>query len=308
MRDRRGAIAGVVNARDLGALRRADGSRTPTGVFFRSENADWITPAGWDQVGAAGIRTIVDLRQPGERAADVSRRPSWLTTVEVDLDGLENERFWKDYWDNGLVGTALYFLPHLEAMPERAGAALLAIVNAGPGGVLFHCMGGRDRTGMIAMLLLAAIDADPEDIVADYMETVRLGDVRAASQNRNNSEAEIEALCSRYGTTSEGAFRAALSGLDLPGLLGAARFGPRDHQALTTWRGASSGPALGLHGRSAAAPRRRPASARPCSGRPPRAAVLRQRAAARRQAPARPARRRLAGSRRSGARPTPCLR
>jgi protein-tyrosine phosphatase len=238
MRDRGVAIDGLVNARDLGGLARADGTRTPKGVFFRSENADWITPAGWDQVEAAGIRTIVDLRQPGERAADVSRRPSWVTTVEVDLDGLENQHFWKDYWDNGLVGTALYFLPHLEAMPERAGAALLAIVNAGPGGVLFHCMGGRDRAGMIAMLLLASVDAVPDDIVADYMDTVRLGDVRAASANRNNSEPEIEALCSRYGTTTEGAFRAALTGLDLPGLLDAARFGPGDHQALTTWRGA----------------------------------------------------------------------
>ena len=45
--------------------------------------------------------------------------PSWVTTVAVDLDGLENKRFWKGYWDNGLVGTALYFLPHLEAMSER---------------------------------------------------------------------------------------------------------------------------------------------------------------------------------------------
>ena len=102
----------------------------------------------------AGIRTVVDLRQPGERAADTSRRPNWLTTVAVDLDGLENQEFWSDYWDNGLVGTALYFLPHLAAMPERSGAALSALVTARPGGVLFHCIGGRDRTGMIAMLLL----------------------------------------------------------------------------------------------------------------------------------------------------------
>ena len=39
------------------------------------------------------------------------------------------------------MGTALYFLPHLAAMPERLGAALAPIVSAPPGGVLFHCMG-----------------------------------------------------------------------------------------------------------------------------------------------------------------------
>jgi hypothetical protein len=62
-------VDGLVNARDLGGLRRRNGAYTPRGVFYRSENADWITAAGWDQVGAEGIRTIVDLRRPDERAA-----------------------------------------------------------------------------------------------------------------------------------------------------------------------------------------------------------------------------------------------
>jgi hypothetical protein len=55
------SVDGLVNARDLGGLRRADGSTTPHGVFFRSENADWVTRAGWEQVDALGIRTVVDL-------------------------------------------------------------------------------------------------------------------------------------------------------------------------------------------------------------------------------------------------------
>ena len=135
---------GLVNVRDLGGLERADGTLTPRGVFFRSENVDWLTRTGWRQLYDAGIRTIVDLRQQRERDADTHARPAWLSTVHVDLDGLENTEFWADYWDNGLVGTALYFLPHLTAMPERAGAALSAILNAPPGGVLFHCVGGFD--------------------------------------------------------------------------------------------------------------------------------------------------------------------
>ena len=230
-------MEGLVNVRDLGGLRRRDGSRMPHGVFYRSENVDWVTPAGWDALHAEGIRTLVDLRQPAERAKDSTARPDWLTVRCVDLDGLENTDFWKDYWDNGLVGTAMYYLPHVAAMPERAGAALSAIVTAPPGGVLFHCMGGRDRTGMIAMLLLAAADVEPEEIVDDYMETVRRGDVRAASANRNNDEAEIDEFCRGYGTTTEGAFRDALGGLDLDALLSAARFGAADRESLVTWRG-----------------------------------------------------------------------
>lgn len=239
-RPRRLEVDGLANARDLGGLRRRNGAQTPRGVFYRSENVDWITPSGWDQVCAAGIRTIVDLRQPGERARDTSRRPGWLTTIEVDLDGLENQDFWKDYWDNGLVGTALYFLPHLEAMPGRAGAALSAIVSAPPGGVLFHCMGGRDRTGMIAMLLLTAAGTDPDQITDDYMETVRLGGLRAATANRNNDEPGIDAFCRALGTTTEGAFRAAVAGLDLDRVLTESGLSACDREALVTWRGTLS--------------------------------------------------------------------
>lgn len=191
------SVEGLVNARDLGGLCRRNGTLTPRGVFFRSENVDWVTPAGWDQMHEAGIRTIVDLRQAGERAQDTQPRPDWLTTLNVDLDGLDNDDFWKDFWSNGLVGTALYFLPHLDAMPERSVAALSVLASAPKGRVLFHCMGGRDRTGLIAMLLLAAIDTEPDAIVDDYLETVRLADLRAATANRNNAEAKIEALFTR---------------------------------------------------------------------------------------------------------------
>ena len=100
-------VDGLVNARDLGDLPRKNGTLTPRGVFFRSENVDWVTRAGWDQMHEAGIRTIVDLRQTGERAHDSQPRPGWLTTLNVDLDGLDDAVFWKDFWSNGLVGTAM---------------------------------------------------------------------------------------------------------------------------------------------------------------------------------------------------------
>ena len=229
-------VDGLANARDLGGLPRRAGPPTPFGVFFRSENVDQTTAAGWQQLHAAGIRTVVDLRQPGERDRDAQPRPDWLTTVHVDLDGQENTAFWADYWDNGLVGTALYFLPHLAAMPEWAGAALAALATAPPGGVLFHCMAGRDRTGLIALLLLAIIDAEPEAIVEDYLESVRRGDLRAVASGRANDEPVIEALCRSVGTSTEGAVRAALAGLDLPAVLAAAGLTDSELAALRSWR------------------------------------------------------------------------
>lgn len=63
-------VDGLVNARDLGGLPRLNGEWTPRGVFYRSETADRITAEGWDQLYAEGIRTVVDLRAPAERARD----------------------------------------------------------------------------------------------------------------------------------------------------------------------------------------------------------------------------------------------
>jgi protein tyrosine/serine phosphatase len=231
-------VPGLVNGRDLGGLPRQAGGLTPFGVFYRSESVDRVDQAGWDALRAKGIRTVIDLRQPIERERDVSRRPDWITSVQVDLDGLENARFWADYWDNGKVATALYYLPHLVAMPERAGAVLAAVADAPAGGVLFHCESGRDRTGLVAMLLLAAVDAEPDAIVGDYLETVLLADARAAASGRPNTEAELDALCRSFGSTTEEAFRTALRGLDITDLLERAALTPNEVRSVRTWRGA----------------------------------------------------------------------
>jgi len=90
---------------------------------------------------------------------------------------------------------------------------------------------------MISMVLLSIAGVGPEAIVDDYLETVRLGDVRAASANRNNDEARIEELLAGYRTTTEQAFRDALSGLDLDTLLHASGVREGVREALQTWRG-----------------------------------------------------------------------
>lgn len=231
-------VDGLVNARDLGGLPLTGGGTTPRGVLFRSENVDTVAPRGWDQLHELGVRTVVDLRQDGERERDRTRRPDWVVTAHVDLDGLENAVFWRDYADNGLWGTAVYFLPHLHAMPERAGAALAAVADAGEGGVLFHCMSGRDRTGLLAMLLLSLVGADPDAIVTDYLETVRNADALARATGRENDEPVRDAILARRGSSTEQSFRDALAGLDVDTFLAAAGLSEGTVQRLRTWRGA----------------------------------------------------------------------
>jgi hypothetical protein len=58
--------------------------------------------------------------------------------------------------------------PHLDRFPERSVAAIAAIARAESRGVVFHCAGGRDRAGQIAILVLAVVGFAPEDTAADY--------------------------------------------------------------------------------------------------------------------------------------------
>lgn len=236
--DRALPIDGLVNARDLGGIRLRDGGTTPTGVLARCEDADLITDAGWEHVRALGFRTVLDLRQPAERARDTRPRPEWIHVAHVDLDGLDDHPdFWVPYWDTGLVGTPLYYLPHLAELPERAGSALRAIIHAPVGGVLFHCGAGRDRTGLVALLLLLAAGTEPDDIVDDYMESIRLGPERSANQGQPDLEPAIADLLAERGTTSGAAFREAMAGIDLDALFDAADLTDSERGILRTWRG-----------------------------------------------------------------------
>ena len=229
-------MPGLANARDLGGLPVRGGGETPPAVFLRSERPDRVPRAGWDLLRDVGVRTVLDLRQPEERAAHPVTVPEDLDDRHVDHDGLEHAEFRAGYWDNGLVGTPLYYLPHLAAMPERTVAVLSAMATAPAGAVLLHCSGGRDRTGLIAAILLRIADVEDDAITADYLETIGNADALAVGQGRPDGEPEIVELLDARGTTSEEAFRAFLGALDVAALL--AMLPGEQAAALRTWRGA----------------------------------------------------------------------
>ena len=91
---------------------------------------------------------------------------------------------------------------------------------------------------MIAMLLLAAVATEPDEIVEDYLETVHRGELRAVWTYRNNDEPAIEAYCNSLGTSTEGAFRSALAALNVQQVLTNGHMAESTRTALSSWRGA----------------------------------------------------------------------
>jgi protein-tyrosine phosphatase len=233
--DRTLVAEGFHNARDLGGLPLVGGGTTPRGRVFRSERPELLTDAGWSALHDAGIRTIVDLRRDDERAEDTNPRPDWVTTVSVDLDDMADEAFWSRF-PGGLIGTPIYYGPHLAAKPERTGQALRHIARAAPGGVLFHCAGGRDRTGIVSLALLTIAGVRPEAIVDDYLETVACAPALMAAVGLPSQEAAIEELCAEYGTTVADTFRAAVAGFDVDRFVAGSGLDASDLEALRTFR------------------------------------------------------------------------
>lgn len=208
---------GCCNARDLGGLRTRDGREILRGALVRADALDRLSRGGWDALHAHGVRTVIDLRNEDERGAAVSRPPD-LTTVHLALDGMEYRDFW-DYWENGpQFGTPLYYGPFLQRFPDRVVSVIAAIARARPGGVLFHCSVGRDRTGLVAVILLSLLGVGNEDIADDYV----LGADRVPALASRNDRTVIEAFLSGHGTSARGLIISLLESLDVEAyLLGA---------------------------------------------------------------------------------------
>ena len=136
------------------------------------------------------MRTIIDLRNDDE----LGENDGGVEKIQIPLDGLdEDPEFWADWMNGPQFGTPLYYGPFVERFPDRIEAVLHAIENAPAGGVLFHCVGGRDRTGLVAIAALTVAGVSPELIADDYV----LG-----AQRAHTHDAMLEEFLAERGTSA----------------------------------------------------------------------------------------------------------
>lgn len=211
---------GSFNARDLGGLRTGDGGRTRWGAAVRADSLEALTERGWEEACGHGIRTVIDLRNEDEWSADVSARPASITTLRMPLDEIEDREFWGGEWETGpQFGTPLYYGPHLRRFPATSAAVVAAIANAEPGGVVFHCAGGQDRSGQVAMLVLALAGVDPEDIAEDYLLSRERLPARHAARGEDDQGPILDAFLRERGTSAGQVIVETLAALDVEEVL-----------------------------------------------------------------------------------------
>jgi protein-tyrosine phosphatase len=161
---------GCRNVRDLGSLSTGAGRVTRWGEVVRSDTPARLTAAGWSALYDYGIRTIITLRTHGLTEDVLNVAPPYpdIAISQVEIEDVTDREFVQQWASTDFWGTPLYYKDALQRWPERHAAAISAIARARPGGVLFHCIRGYDRTGIIALLLLALIGVTPDEIIADY--------------------------------------------------------------------------------------------------------------------------------------------
>jgi protein tyrosine/serine phosphatase len=181
---------GCNNVRDLGGLNASNGNKTRWGAVVRGDHPSRLTENGWSALHEHGIRTIVSLRTHGleDHPMVVSSYPD-IKVSSVEIEDVTDLEFRENWASSDLWGTPLYYNDALTRWPHRHAAALQAIAQAQPGGVLFHCGRGHDRTGIIALLLLTLVGVSLKDIVADYELSVDpVRDQLLAERNTNAYE------------------------------------------------------------------------------------------------------------------------
>jgi protein-tyrosine phosphatase len=140
-------------------------------VLVRSDSVRKLSDEGWRALEAHGIERIVDLRWPEELAEDPPRDVS-LEVAHVSLFGVYDPEFSDDIEDYMAADDpagywASCYTSVLEAHKPEIVRALTAVADAG-GPVCFHCAGGKDRTGIVAALVLRLAGVPLAEVGADY--------------------------------------------------------------------------------------------------------------------------------------------
>ena len=166
------ALDAVHNFRDLGGYPARDGLTTRWGRLFRADGLHRLTPTDVESVRDLGLRTVIDLRTQNEidqygrfphetipvTFTHLSIMDTTWNTVERPAESPHEFLVWA-------------YTDMLEQGAERFARALVELSLPGALPAVFHCAAGKDRTGMLAALLLSALEVPRSIVLADYALT-----------------------------------------------------------------------------------------------------------------------------------------
>jgi protein-tyrosine phosphatase len=165
------------NLRDFGGYATADGRRVKRGMLFRSGTMALLTQADEERLRALGISGICDFRRQNERLAEPTR---WHESAGIaywsrdygEVSGILGEMLKDpDATAEDMRNTMIRLYREIPVDHAPSYRAMFGQMAKGDLPILINCSAGKDRTGVGAALILAALGVPRETIDQDYLAT-----------------------------------------------------------------------------------------------------------------------------------------
>jgi protein tyrosine/serine phosphatase len=185
-------LVGAYNFRDLGGYVTVDGRTTRWGRLFRSDTLHELTADDLAVLRSVGLASVIDLRT-GHEVAETGRGLLESETVGyVHLSVMPEAKRDPDTARPSLadLDLASVYLGWLESGRASLVAALTLVGDGANYPLVFHCAAGKDRTGVLAALVLDIIGVETETIVADYALTATRLDLIRSRQITDTETAD----------------------------------------------------------------------------------------------------------------------
>ena len=170
VRPRRITLERAFNFRDLGGYAAGRNATVRWGFVYRADGIHRIEGADLARVSALGIRTVLDLRARGELADHGRVAAESFSATYQHLPLMDR------VWERDLPGAELDAVEllagrYLDLLDQGAGSIVTALDTMADTErlpLVFHCSAGKDRTGVLAAILLSVLGVSDDDIAADY--------------------------------------------------------------------------------------------------------------------------------------------
>lgn len=166
-------LKGAINTRDLGGYCTKDGKVTKFNVFVRSNRLTELTYEDNELLRKYNITDIIDLRGntniQSSFISDDNINKDYFNLHYIPLSNIEIEQYVKENSQTKEFNYGIGY-SYLLKNKEKIKKIFKVLINS-EGGVLFHCSAGKDRTGVIAALILGICNVNQLDIIANYQVT-----------------------------------------------------------------------------------------------------------------------------------------
>lgn len=180
---------GMNNVRDMGGMPGADGRPIKSGLLFRSDHLHNASVRDMEKLKEIGVRYVLDLRNRDEYKEQPDSVIDGITNISFPLNpermaGIAKDKKSKEQLRQEAITHAssdpTYFFKEMSGYYADYATVpytfhqmheFFRFLIQADGGILWHCAGGKDRTGILTVLLCHVLEVPQKDIEEDYLAT-----------------------------------------------------------------------------------------------------------------------------------------